>query len=274
MNAVLVSTSDLAFVLLGALPPLVTLLAVSLVTGAAMLLVVARTSNQSRMAATKRAMQAGLFEIRLFNDDLRAVLRALGELLRQNLRYLGLSLVPLAWMALPLVLLMAQLQAYYGYDGLAPGQAALLQAELRQAPGADGVPSEAPVLEAPESIRVETSAVQLAGSNEVLWRIVPTAEGAYTLTIRQGDRSVTKTLQVSNGPARRSPFRMSPGLLDQLLYPSEPPLPADGPVTQITVTYPEPGLAIFGWRIHWLIVFVALSMAAAFILAKRFNVVL
>ena len=268
LNAGLVSIFDAAFALLGVLPPLVALLLLSLATGAAMLLVVARTSNQPAMAAAKRAMQAGLFEIRLFNDDLRSVLGALGRLLSQNVRYLGYSVVPLAWMALPLLFLIAQVQAYYGYDGLPRGQAALVKAELRDTSSPD------PTLEAPASIRVETPAVRLSGSNEVLWRIVPTEDGTFSLTIQDGGRSATKTVVVGSGPARRSPVRVSPSLADQLLYPSEPPLPADSPVTAISITYPEPGIDVLGWRVHWLIVFVVLSMGAAFTLAKLFDVVL
>lgn len=276
MNAVLVRLSDAAFAPLGVLPPLAGLLVVSLATGAVMLLVVARSSNQPRMAATKRAMHAGLFEIRLFNDDPRAVLRSLGDLLRENARYLGLSLVPLFWMAVPLALAVTQLQAYYGYEGLTPGAAVLVKANLRDALKEVSSTHQPPVLEAPPSIRVDTPAIQLAGSTEVLWRIVPTAEGAFTLTILDGERSATKTLlvSVSPDPVRRSPVRVSPGLLDQFLYPSERPLPADSPVSRITVGYPEPGMRVFGWRVHWLIVFVVLSMGAAFGLARRFGVTL
>jgi hypothetical protein len=104
------------------MPALLSLSAISLVTAIVLLLVVRRTSDQRRIAAVKRDIRAGLFEIRLFNDDLRAILRAQGEILRHNLTYLRLSAVPLLWVLVPLVLLMGQLQAYYGYDGLHPGR--------------------------------------------------------------------------------------------------------------------------------------------------------
>jgi hypothetical protein len=64
------------------------------------------------------------------------------------------------------------------------------------------------------------------------------------------------------------------GVLNLLLYPSEPALPSGAPVSQIAVPYPEPGLDVLGWRVHWLIVYVAISMAAAFALAKRMGVTL
>jgi len=278
VNAALTLVFDAAFVLLGALPPLVGLLAVSLVTSVVMLVVVARTSNQPGMAATKRAMHAGLFEIRLFNDDLGAILRALGDVLRQNGRYLLLSLVPLLWMIGPLVLAIAQLQAFYGYDGLEVGQPVLVKAERAAvasaaAPGA-GSDTRAMALEAPAEIRVETGAVELLGSSEVLWRIVPMAAGDFTLTVRAGDRAAVKTVHVGGGVVRRSAVRVSHGLVDQLLYPSESPLEDDSPVRSISVGYREPGVDVLGVRVHWLIVFFVVSMAGAFVLARRFGVTL
>ncbi len=276
VNAAATWAFDAVFALLAMVPPLVSLVLVSLVTAVVMLFVVARTSDQPRMATTKRAMHAGLFEIRLFNDDLVAMLRAVGDLLWQNARYLRLSLVPLLWMAIPLVIVIAQLQAFYGYAGLVPGEAVLLKAQMDSAAGAVSSPgaTPAPVLEAPPEIRVDTGAVQLAGSNEVLWRIVPLSAGDFTVTVRAGDHASTKTVHVSDTIARRSPLRVSHGLLDLLLYPSEPPLDASGPIQSISLTYPEPGLDVLGFRVHWLIVFMVVSMAGAFGLAKRLGVTL
>jgi hypothetical protein len=275
VNAAATWTFDAAFRLLGALHPLVSLSLLSIAIGAAMLFVVARTSDQAGMAATKRAMHAGLFEIRLFNDDLAAILRAVSGVLWQNVRYLRFALVPLLWMVVPLVFVIAQLQAFYGYAGLVPGQAVLVKAAVRLegSPGRSGSPP-APSLEAPPEIRIETGAVQLAGSDEVLWRIVPLSAGDFRLTFRSGDRTAIKTVQVSDAVARRSPRRVSPGLVDQLLYPSEPPLDDRAPVAAITLAYPEPGMDVFGSRVHWLIVFMVLSMAAAFALARWFGVTL
>ena len=77
-------------------------------------------------------------------------MRALGRVLWQNARYLGFSLVPLAWVALPLTLVIAQLQAFYGYDGLALGRPALLT--LRWSPGTAVPAADAIGLEAPGGV--------------------------------------------------------------------------------------------------------------------------
>ena len=269
MNAALTWLFDVAVAPAIGAAPLTTLLLMSVVTGLAMLWVVGRTSNQPGIGAAKRGIQAGLFEIRLFNDDLGAVMRALGRVLWQNLRYLGHSMVPLAWVALPLTLVIAQLQAFYGYDGLALGAPALLTMRTR----GPAVTAGAASLQASDAIRVDTPAVVLSGPGEVLWRIVAMTPGEHVVTIRTGSSELAKTVQVSTGAARRSPFRVS-GLIDQLLYPSEPPLPADSVATEIALPYPEPGLEVLGWRVHWLVVYVVVSMITAFALARRLGVTL
>jgi hypothetical protein len=270
VNAALTWLFDAAVAPLIGFAPLTTLAIVSVATGVALLWVVRRTSNQAGIGSAKRGIHAALFEIRLFNDDLGAVLRALGRVLWQNARYLGYSLVPLAWAAIPLLLVVAQLQAFYGYEGLTVQTPTLLTVRLTdtRAAGTAGL-----LLRGPDGVSVETGAIVLPGAGEALWRIVPEAAGDYTLTVSIDGAELSKTAHVGPGAVRRSPFRAR-GLLDQLLYPSEPPLPADGSVAQIALPYPEPGLALLGWRVHWMIVYVALSMLSAFALARRFGVTL
>ena len=71
-------------------------------------------------------MQASIFEMRLFNDDPRAILRAQAGALRYTFTYARLSAIPLLWMIVPLTVLTAHLQSRYGYDGLGVGESALV----------------------------------------------------------------------------------------------------------------------------------------------------
>ena len=285
LNAFLAVVFDLLLAPFRQLPPIVGLAVVSLVTAIAMLLIFKRTSNQTRLAAVKRQIHAALFEIRLFNDDLRAIFRAQGEILRHNLTYLRLSLVPMLWMILPLVLVIAQLQFHYGYSGLTTGQPILLKAQIRDgvtvvgsqvqvALASTAARNDAPLLEAPPQVEVKTPAVWIPATREVIWRISPQAAGSYEVQLRLGDRTYSKSIRVSDAVIRRSPVRLEPGLLNQLLYPAESPLPADGAVTSISVAYPETDVTVLGWDLHWMIVYFALSMVFAFALRKRFNVTL
>src|SRR5882672_9774021 len=118
LNRLLNLVFDLALRPLQPLGIVASLAIVSLVTAAAILLVVRAASDQRALAAIKRQIHADLFEIRLFNDDLRAMLRAELDILRHNATYLRLSLVPMIWILVPAALAAAQLQSYYGYAGI------------------------------------------------------------------------------------------------------------------------------------------------------------
>jgi uncharacterized membrane protein (DUF106 family) len=254
---------------LAALPPLASLAIVSVLTAIVMLLVVRRTSNQEALDQVKRRIHASLFEIRLFNDDLRAIFRAQGDMLRENLTYLRLSLAPMLWMIVPFVLVIAQLQFHYGYDGLDVGRPVLLTAHLRTTNG-----GEAARLDAPPGVRVDAGAVWFPSAQDVMWRITPIAPGDHELRLQIGGQTVTKTIHASSRIARRSPSRLEAGFVNLLLYPAEPPLPTDGPVTAIALPYPERDIVVLGWRLNWMVVFFVLSIVFAFALRKPFGVTL
>lgn len=273
LNAGLVALTDAWLVPLASWPPLLALFVLSVLTALVMLPVVRRTSDQARIRATKRRIQAALFEIRLFSEEPRFVLRALGDALAANLLYLRLSLVPLAWLALPLLLLMAHLEAFYGRTGLTMGTPALVELQLRGDP-AEWPPATAVSLEAPEALRVETTAVRFPASGEIVWRLVPEQAGDFALTLRVAGHVIVKSLHVSHDPARRSPRRALPGVVDQLLFPSEPPLPADAPVSHVDVAYPEARISVWGWDLDWLVIYIAMTLVVALVLAPRWGVVL
>lgn len=252
------------------MPPLLSLTLISLGTAIVLLLVVRRTSDQPRIARVKRAIRAGLFEIRLFNDDLGAILRAQGEILRHNLTYLRLSVVPLLWVAIPLVLLMGQLQAWYGYAGLHPGQTALVTVEVSDEAG----PQPALRLDAEPGLRIETAAVWIPSLREAAWRVAAERPGDYELIVHVNGEAFAKSARVSDDLARRSPVRLEPGVLNWMLYPAETFLPSGGAVRSIAVTYQDRYISFFGLDLHWMVIFFVLTLLFAFLLRKPLGVVL
>lgn len=254
-----------------ALPPLVGLSVVALAVAIGMLLVVRAASDQRAIIAVKRRIQAGLFEIRLFNDDVR-VFSSVRDVLRHNLTYLRLSLVPLVWMILPLALLIAQLQFYYGYDGFSPGQSAIVTVRMREAAaGANGAaPSLA--LAVPPGVRVQTPALWIPSEREAAWRIGFDQQGDYELVVSLDGRQVTKSVRVSGRPGYRAPGRFQVGWVNQLLYPAEPPIAPEVPIEVIRLTYPERELHFLGGTVSWMVMFFGLSMIFGWGLRSRFGV--
>src|SRR5687767_14064075 len=246
------------------LPPIVGLSVVSLVAAIGMLLVYRATSNQQAIASVKRRIHAGIFEIRLFNDDLRAMFGAQFDVLRHNLTYVRLSLTPMVWMLVPLLLLIAQLQFYYGYDGLATGASAIVKVRLTN--GASHAPGMAPAiaLDVPPGLRAETPLVWIPSEREAAWRIGVETPGDYQVTVKLDGRAVSKNVRVSDQVGWRTPERLEAGFLNQLLYPAEAPVDADVPIEAIMVAYPEREIDLFGYGMHWMIAFFGLSLVFAF----------
>ena len=269
--------------------PLTGLTVVSLVVSLGLLAAFKLTSNQHALAAAKRRMQANLFELRLFQDDPRLVMRVVGELLRVQAVYLLYAFVPLLWVALPLAILAAHLQARYGYDGLRPGHAVLVTVRMKPAAAAGaGASASAGVtarpgvtLDAPSGLRVETPGVWAAPLRETAWRIAAERDGDYELRISAPvtDASaaagvVTKRVRVTPLIVARPVTKPSSSIWEQLWSPAEAPLPADSPIEAIDIIYPERAIAVFGFPLHWLAVFVILSTLFAFLLRPVFKVVL
>jgi uncharacterized membrane protein (DUF106 family) len=266
VNAVLRPVFDLLLAPFAGLPPLLSLIVVSLVVAVFMLVVFKHTSNQTALADVKRHIHAGLFEIRLFNDDLRAILRAQNEILRTNVSYLKHSLVPMLWILPPLVLVMAQLQFHYGYQGLRPGARTLLMVDLQPGSVSPGVRPQV-ILDLPPGLRADSQEVWIPAESQLAWRLVPEREGDYEIAVAvNGAAPVGKSVRVTDRMVRLSPVRVGRGFLSQLIYPAEPPLPAGTPVASIHLEYPDREISVLGLGMHWMIPFFALSIVFAFAL--------
>lgn len=260
--------ADAALYPFRSLPPVVGLAAMSFLTSLGLLWLFKATSDQARLAATKRQVRACLFELRLFRDEPRIMARVVWETLRHNVVYLRLSVVPMLWAAIPLALIGAQLQAYYGYDGVRPGQSVLVKVKLKHAS------TQPPVLDSPQGLRVDSPRVWIPSLGEATWRVVAEEYGEYDLSVTVKGGQVTKRVLVSDRPGRRSPVRLERAWLNQVLYPAEPPLPDDVQIESITVTYPGRWISVLGWRAHWLVIFSGCVILFALALKKRVNVVL
>jgi hypothetical protein len=271
VNAALRPVFDLLLAPFAGAPPIVSLVLVSLLVSILMLVVFKKTSNQAALLVIKRKIHAGIFEIRLFNDDLRAILRAQNEILRHNLTYVRLSLWPMLFLLPPFALVIAQLQFHYGYQGLRPGQRALLEVDLRQGVGNGARPQAR--LELPAGLRAETDEVWIPAQSQLVWRLVAERDGDYRLGLAiAGAAPVTKTVRVTPRTVLLSPERVDSGFWSQLLNPAEPPLPSSSPARAIRISYPEREIEVLGLGMNWLIPFFALSIAFAFALRGVFKV--
>jgi hypothetical protein len=242
----------------------------SLLTGLLMLLVFRFTSNQSGIRRTKDRIKGHLLEFRLFKDSLGVSLQAFGKILVHNLRYLGHALKPLLVMIIPLLLILAQLNARFGYRPLRPGEQALLKVKLSRGMNPLGLDMS---LVPSAGVAVETPALRIEEENEIDWRLRALEPGRQSLVLRWPGQSLVKIMDI--GPPGLSPLAprtTNRKFFNQLFYPADRPLPKGVPLSSIEIVYPGRSLRLLGMNIHWLLAFFVLSLVFGFSLKGLFKV--
>lgn len=263
MNRALSALCDAVLYPFETLPPLVGLAVLSALTGLLMLVIFRYTSNQEAIRGAKDRVKAHVLEMRLFGDDLYLLTGALKRILRADLAYVKCSLIPMAIMIVPVILILVQANLRYGYRPLLPGERAVVSVKLRP-----DAPREAVLLalSAPGGIVVETAPLHMEWDGEVDWRIRAERPGRYALGIEGAGFSVRKSVVVSDRVVAASAMRVGSRFLDAVLNPGERPLSRNTPIKTITIQYPRRSISIFGWHVHWIVIFFVLSIAFAYAL--------
>jgi len=275
INDLLRPVFDILQAPLAGLPAFVGILLWSIPVGVFALWIFGKTSNQERIAEVKRRIHAGLFEIRLFNDDLRAIMRAQGEILRHVLHYQALALKPMIFILPPLVLVMVQLHQFYGFRGLRPGEEALLTVQLVPEALEQGRRPEFALATEPGFHTVQEP-VWIPSLAQITWRLGVEEWGDWNLAIDIDGVRYEKTLRATGDLLRLSPERPPRTFIDQLEWPSEKPFEADSVVHSMTLGYAEASVGIFGWEFEWafawMVIFFILTLVVALILRKPMGV--
>ncbi|MCP4897804.1 MAG: hypothetical protein GY906_12600 [bacterium] len=274
INSFLGSITAQIMGVLAHLPPWIGVTLWSLTSAVVILLIFRVSSNQEKMAEAKKAIHACLFEIRLFNDDLRKIFKAQGEIFRHNSTYLRLSLVPMIWILPIIVLLISHLQPYYGYDALTPGKPTIVSMHFTSTDteGEGSTVRPEVSLQVPEGVTVDSPGIWIPARSEFSWRIVPQRSGKHELRIVVGGSELTKEIVVGDDDSARSPLRFSTGLTNQILYPIESLLPQESGVDSISVRYIDGSIDTFGFEWNWMVFFFVLSIVFAFALRKPLGV--
>jgi hypothetical protein len=252
---------------IGLLPGWLSATVVSVLTGALLLLAFKYTSNQAAIRRVRREIRADLLAVKLFKDDVRIGLRAQRRVLVGAGRLFLLALVPVAAMTVPMVLLLAQLGAWYQAAPLPVGADTTVTVKLSggtAAPAVELVPTDA--------VEDRSGPVRVASRGEVCWTVRARQAGYHRLQFRAGGQTVEKELAVGTGVMRVSPVRparrVSPDLLS---YPLEEPLGPDSAVQSVAVEYPARDASISGsdnWIVYWFVV----ATAAGFCLRGALGV--
>lgn len=252
---------DVLLLPFSALSPGWSLFAISMVLGVLMLLAFKWIGEPAELELGKNRMQAHLMEMRLFDREPRLVFKAMGQLFWWNFRFFLATLKPMLVATAPMILLFVQMDHFYGYRPLHPGETTVVTAKLE-----DFEPALAGAVElraTDDVVEVQTPPVRSPARRLVSWRIRGLQEGQSQLELRVGEDTVTKSVTVGHELRKVSRRRVSNGR-DLLLHPIEDPMDA-GPVRFVELDYPAIEIEWLGYRTHWLVWLFFVSLFGALI---------
>ncbi len=269
-NSILGKIFEIIFFPFRNMSPWIGMILISFLTALLMLFVFRFTSNQQGIKNVKNKIKAHLLEFRLFKDSLNISLKAQSKILRYNLKYIGYSAKPLLVMIIPLILILIQLNLWFGYNSIKPGQKAILKAELEM--NQSLLDTEFKIETSPGLV-VETLPLRIEEKGEVNWRLHIKEAGIHELVLTINGQKIAKKVAVAQSPlCKISPIKIRRNFIDELFNPGEAPLPGNIPVKSVEITYPSQSMNLFGWRIHWIIVYFALSIIFGFAFKGIFRV--
>ncbi len=253
---------------IGWLPGWLSATIVAVVTGVLLLAAFKYTSNQRAIRRARDEINANLLAIKLFKDSAAVAFRSQGRILLGAGRLFLHALLPIAVMALPVMMLLGQLSLWYQQRPLRIGEEAVVTVTLN---GDTGTSLPKVTLGPNEAVETLVGPVRVLSKRQVCWNINPLAAGEHRLVFQVGDRSIEKQLTVGDGFQRVSAIRPGRKFADVLMYPAEPAFAADSPVRSIEIDYPARTSWTSGkdsWVIYWFVV----SMLAALCFRRVLNV--
>ncbi len=231
----------------------------SLLTGAGMALVFRATASPERVRAAKSRFRSYIYEMRIYQDSLRAVSIAFLQSLWSNILYIRAILPPLLILAIPAILVIYQLDERYGARPLAPGEATVVTARLSG--GTNPADTEATLFCGPGA-SVDAGPVRVPGEREISWRVRIEEAGTHMVTLSIDGASYDARLVAE--PAYRAIGReKGSGPLDSFVHPAMPPLPGGSRIESVRIDYPGASYPLLFWRVHWLVIFLVYTVVGA-----------
>jgi hypothetical protein len=245
------------------------LVLVSIITGAVMLFLFKLTSNQQAMKEVKTRISAYFLEMRLYKEDISVVMASQRNILKANMGYMKLAVIPALVMIVPVILIMVQLNLRYAQTGFRPGDTAMVKVKVEE--GVDVVRNRVN-LKAQGGVEKASPAVRIPSLNETDWKIKLTENGIHNLTFETASGDMTIPVYATDrlipifGTFKKASF------METVFNPGAPRVPDGVPIESVEILYPEMS---FGWgfiSLSWLWSFLIISMGFGVILKFLFGV--
>jgi hypothetical protein len=261
--------------------PSLALIFVSGLFGILALIAFKHISFQRGIKSVKDKIKGAMIEIRIYQNDLGIVARAVGKVLGRNMQYLGLNFGPILPLLVPFTLVAAQLVVRNAFAPLPlwtdahgewqPGKGHVVTVELAE--DSRALASDV-VVELPSTLALKSEVVRSSTKGRVWFEVVAVESGVADIVLRTPDgQSVTK--QVVTGAAQL-PRSMQPertaSFWSAWLWPAEDTLSGTS-FERIVFVYPERDLPwLPDGPFGILLVFLVASMAFGFVLLKPLGI--
>jgi hypothetical protein len=242
------------------LPAVVVVVLISVVVGLLMVVVFRYVSDQKAIGLAKDRLAAHLLAVRLFQDQIGVVLRSYGRIVLATGHYLRLAFKPVVVMIIPLTFLISQLDRSLGFLPIQPGHAFLVKAHVANSDALNDV-----VLHLPQGLTATADPVHAPSANEIVWRVVASANGDYQIAMEALGQTISKSVRVDSGLSRVSPMRLRGKFWERILFSGEPAIPGNAAVDAIEILYAPRFISLAGIEWNWIWLFFVISLAAGFL---------
>jgi len=260
-NAAITHFFDLICTPFRAFDPIWALLFISLLAGVLLLWIFGKVSNQTAIKKIRNIIVGNLWGVWVYQDHVRVVLNLQNKIVANTLRYMLHTLIPIAILIGPAVLIMSQLNLRLAVRPLAVGETALVKFKVRDA--ASLTPRIE--LELPEGLSLDSPGVHMPEASEVAWRVKAEAPGEYVIKATAGGETLAKQFVAGDRWAPVSTRRTGTGFFDSILYPGEPPIAQVSIFESAEIVYQPLEMTMFRIiPVNWLVGFFILSMVFGF----------
>jgi len=240
-------------------PRLVQMFYLSVLSGLVMLKLFGWISNQAAITTIKRALHAGLLEMYLYRDRLSMLFRAAGKTFLLNGLYFSQMVLPLLFLLIPCVILLAQFNLRYDAIWFRTGESAVLRVNVTE-----NTRFESCSISVSEGIQVESKPVRVVSLAQLNWRLRATQRGRQSVIVTCGSTQVTKIMQIGRGKGRLV-SRLYQDAFKSFLYPGARQLDPAGTIKEIRLAYPRALYYPYGIKMHWLALFLVVSIGTGWL---------
>ena len=234
------------------------LIVASLLTALAALLVYRACSNQEGIRSSRNRSISALLDIPLYGEYPAAVFPGIATSLASASLYLAHALKPLLILGLPLTWALIQLGAWFTWQPFQPNETIIATATLNE--GVKTADLRTHLSTSPE-ITVTMEAVHIPAQREISWRLEARSAGDGWLNLHVADRIQRIAIPIGIRPARITPKLFSPLSWHSLLYGAPAMLDLGGAVQSFHIHFPERRFTVGIWSLHWIVVFLVLTLA-------------